>query len=293
MSRAERTGQVTPTGSWEMVTRAPDARLVPYVRRYVGYSEHTTAPIPRIEFPGPQVVVIFEFGPPVSVFMRPDVQVPSRYPGGFVAGVDDGPTMVTHGGYQRGLQLDLTPIGAHRLFGLPMSEITRRVVPFTDIWPREQHDLCDRLQEARDWDARFDLLDRVVGRRVIDTRRATDLVEWAVRRIEGSSGTMSMRALARELGYSQKHVIQLFHDQVGVPPKLLSRIVRFDRLVQHLRAGGAGSWADLALEFGYYDQAHLVRDVRQFTGLTPTGARGMLLTFGAGSEVNSVQERAS
>jgi AraC-like DNA-binding protein len=293
MTRAERMAQVSPAGSWEMVSREPHPALRRYVRRYVGYTERTSIPVPRVEFPGPQVVVIFEFGPPVSIFMRPDSPAAARYPGGFVAGIDDGPTVVAHDGYQRGLQLDLTPIGAHRLFGLPMSDIARRVLPLADVWPRNQHDLCDRLRDAPDWDARFDLLDRIVGARAVDSYRATDAIEWAVERIERSAGAVPMRTLARELGYSQKHVIQLFRDQVGVPPKLLARIIRFDRLVQHLRSGRAGSWADLALEVGYYDQAHLVRDVRQFTGLKPTNVRAMLLSFGAQPEVNSVQEDAS
>ena len=63
---------------------------------------------------------------------------------------------------------------------------------------------------------------------------------------------------------------------MGLPPKLLARIVRFDRLLRQLRTGAAMSWADLALECGYYDQAHLVREVRRFTGVTPTEARPLV-----------------
>jgi AraC-like DNA-binding protein len=74
-------------------------------------------------------------------------------------------------------------------------------------------------------------------------------VSWEVRRIEQSGGVLDLRMLARELGYSQKHVITMFRDQVGIPPKLLARIIRFHRLVKHLRNGGGGPWADLALEF--------------------------------------------
>jgi methylphosphotriester-DNA--protein-cysteine methyltransferase len=97
-------------------------------------------------------------------------------------------------------------------------------------------------------------LDDVLSERIVESRVQTSLVSWAVRRIEESGGAVDMRALARELGYSRKHVIDLFRDQVGLPPKLLARIVRFDRLVQHLKRGGSGTWAHLALEFGYYDQ---------------------------------------
>ena len=104
-----------------------------------------------------------------------------------------------------------------------------------------------------------------------------------MRRIEETGGAVEMRALARELGYSRKHVITLFRDHVGLPPKLLARIVRFDGLLRQLRTGAATSWADLALDCGYYDQAHLVREVRRFTGLTPTEARPWRRTSTASS----------
>ncbi|WP_437589881.1 hypothetical protein [Sorangium sp. So ce1000] len=53
--------------------------------------------------------------------------------------------------------------------------------------------------------------------------------------------------------------------------------MRFDRLVQHLKAGASGTWTELAQRFGYYDQAHLARDVKQFSGTTPTKARAALI----------------
>ncbi|HZN02192.1 MAG TPA: helix-turn-helix domain-containing protein, partial [Candidatus Polarisedimenticolia bacterium] len=143
--------------------------------------------------------------------------------------------------------------------------------------PARHRDLGLRLQEAGDWEARFDLLDDALADCLREADDRARVVSWAVRRIEETGGTLSMRALARELGYSGRHVVTLFRDQVGIPPKLLARIVRFHRLVQHVRRGTGGAWPDLALGLGFYDQAHLVRDVRQFTGVTPTEVRGMVV----------------
>jgi AraC-like DNA-binding protein len=91
-----------------------------------------------------------------------------------------------------------------------------------------------------------------------------------------------MGALARELNCRRKHLISLFRDQVGIPPKLLARLVRFDNVMRRARASASTPWAELALEHGYYDQAHLVRDVRRFTGLTPTRARASFVGDGLG-----------
>lgn len=262
---------------WEMALRPPAQSLRPHVLgEYVGYTEWTAGPSRRRELPSPAVVMVFEFGPPIRVYEGDDRRRCSSNRGGFVGGIGDEAVLCEHDGYQQGIQVNLTAIGARLLFGLPMSEVSGRIVSIRDLLPPRHRGLGERLQDLAAWDDRFDLLDAVLAERIAGARTETSVVSWGVRRIEETGGTIEMRALARELGYSRKHVIAMFRDQVGIPPKLLARIVRFDRLVRHLRRGGGGTWADLALEFGYYDQAHLVRDVRQFTGITPSEVRPLV-----------------
>ena len=257
-----------------MALRPPAAGLRPYVRGdYVGYTEWGGSPSRRREFPGPFAVMIFEFGPPIRIFEAGDRRRVSSHRGGFVSGLGEAFVVCEHDGFQQGLQVNLTAIGARLLFGVPMSELRGRVVPISDVLPVRHRRLGERMQDAAGWDERFDLLDCALAECIAGARIETSIVAWAVRRIEETGGAVEMRALARELGYSRKHVITLFRDHVGLPPKLLARIVRFDGLLRHLRTGAARSWADLALDCGYYDQAHLVREVRRFTGLTPTEAR--------------------
>ena len=262
---------------WDMALRPPDDRLRPYVRGdYVGYTEWAGSASRRREFPGPFAVMVFEFGPPIRIVEAGDPRRVSSHRGGFVSGLGDTFVVCEHDGFQQGIQVNLTAIGARLLFGVPMSELSGRVVSLPDVLPARHRRLGERMQDAAGWDERFELLDRALVDCMAGARVETSVVAWAVRRIEETGGTIEMRALARELGYSRKHVITLFRDQVGLPPKLLARIVRFDDLLRHLRAGAAGSWADLALECGYYDQAHLVREVRRFTGVTPTEARPLV-----------------
>lgn len=262
---------------WEMATRVPSERLQPYIHgEYVGYTERTDTPSRRREFAVPFVVLILEFGPPICVVPHGDPRLGARHTGGFVGGLDDSFAVCEHDGFQQGVQVNLTAIGARLLFGIPMSELSGRIVSIRDVLPVRHRNLGERLQDVSNWDARFDLLDCALADCLAEACEKTKIVSWAVRRIEQSGGALDVRALASQMGYSRKHVITMFRDQVGIPPKLLARIVRFHRLVKHLRHGGGGTWADLALEFGYYDQAHLVRDVRQFTGITPTEVRPLI-----------------
>ena len=266
----------TAEGRWEMATRPPSNYLRPYVRSLSGYLERATRPQRRPEFPVPHVVVVFEFSRPVCLWALGDHQRASRFPGGFVAGLDERSTLTEHDGFQHGLQVNLTPIGARLVFGVPMSELARRIVSVRDVLPK---DLTERLQELPGWAARFDLVERVLSERIGAASPDTAVAAWAFHRIEEARGAVDVRVVARELGYSHKHLIHLFRQHVGIPPKLLARIMRFDRLIQHLRRGATGTWADLSLEFGYYDQAHMARDVKEFTGVTPTRARAALADF--------------
>ena len=262
---------------WEIATRPPTPRLRAHVRDLLGYVEAAAGKLRRRELPGPQVALLLEFGAPIRIFAAGSDRLVSRYPGGFVAGMQDSFTLTEHDGAQSGLQVNLTPIGARLFFGVPMTELTGRVVGLRDLLPKEHQNLTTRLEELPSWDARFDLVERILVERLAEESLQIKVVAWAFRRIEASGGAIDVGALAREMGYSPKHVIDLFREHVGVAPKLLARIVRFDRLIQLIKAGASRLWVDLAIEAGYYDQAHLVRDVKQFAGTTPTDARAELV----------------
>jgi AraC-like DNA-binding protein len=271
---------------WEVATRPVEGALAPYVHEFAGYEETRDGALRRKELPRPRVVLILELGPRLAVGRAAPGSKAQRYAGGFVAGLDDAPTLTEHAGFQRGVEVNLTPIGARLFFGLPMSELAGRVVALPDLLPPEERDLAARLGELATWDARFDHLERVLRRRIAAARADTAVVAWALRAIEAGGGDVNITALARSLGYSPKHTIRLFREHAGVPPKLFARLVRFDRLVQRLKAGTPASWARLAGELGYYDQAHLARDVKQFAGTTPTGVKALLVDLtrlGAGA----------
>jgi AraC-like DNA-binding protein len=256
----------------EWASRTPCEPLRRHVRSIVGYDERCPVPQSRREFPEPWIVVIIEFGPALRVALGGDARSAARHPGGFVAGLGDRFAITEHEGRQRGVQVDLTPTGARRLFGIPMSELAGRIVALRDLLPAGQRALTERLSAAREWATRLDLVEEFLVGRMREVRLDTRRVDWALAQIESRGGILDVGWLARELGHSHKHLIALFRDQVGIPPKLLARLVRFERVRRAARADAAIGWAELALAHGYCDQAHLAREVKQLTGLTPTAA---------------------
>jgi len=263
---------------WEFAERRLAPALAPFVERMLGYQELSKAPAPMREFPQTFVVVIIEFGPPITVAPRGDPARTKRSLGGFVASLGDDFAEIQSSGLQQGVQVDLTPAGARRLFGLPLSELGGRIVALTDLFPTGYDELVERLADASNWELRLELVERFLVGRILDSSVDSCRTDWAQRRILAQRGALPLRALSSELGISHKHLISLFRDQVGVTPKLFARLVRFQAALRSACAHPELPWVDVALESGFCDQAHLAREMRHFTGLTPTAARELRLS---------------
>jgi len=257
---------------WEMASRPPNPALRRYVKSLVGYDEHSLGPQSQRQFPASYVVVIIDFGAPLQVTMGGDPRTTSTNAGGFVAALDDAYAITQHGGRQLGVQVDLTPTGARRLFGLPLSELSGRIVALDDLWPHDHARLCDSLANAENWALRLDLVEKEIGHRILASHLDSALVDWAVGQIETQYDTLKIGSLSKEIGCSPRHLISRFRDQVGVPPKQLARLVRFGRVTDDFRAAPNLRLSELAANHGFSDQAHLARDVKHFTGLTATEA---------------------
>lgn len=225
------------------------------------------------------VPLILNFGPSYRVLDPADLERSSEH-SSFVAGLGESYAVTESSGRALCVQINLTPLGARRVLGVPMHELANRVVPLADVLGPEVDRLEERLFETPDWDARLALCESVLAARLAAAPPPRADVAWAWRRIEETGGRIRIAALAEELRCSRKHLVTQFRSHVGLPPKTAARIVRFNRLLRLLANDGSGGWAELAQRCGYYDQAHLSRDVRQLAGCAPGElAREQQVTF--------------
>lgn len=255
---------------YEVATSPLPPRLAPFVSSWVGYREWSDAPVVRLEYPAGRAVLIFEIGAPIEIGAPGGAAGRfGRYRHGFFAGIDDAPTFTRFRGEQAGVQLNLTPRGAHAFAARPMHELARQVVDVTEL--SLPASLSSQLAEAPSRPARFAILARVLERRLLAAPPPSEIVRWALDRIDARGGAVRIDALAAELGYSRKHLHERFLREVGLAPKRYAEVRRFDRVLGRLRAGPLGSLgsstnlARLAAELGYADQSHLARDVRRFS----------------------------
>ena len=266
---------------WVSATRQIPPDLKPYIVDLNGYIEWGEGTVERREFAVPMIVVIFEFSPPLEIDLLGDSTKRVAHRGGFVAGPGTGFVDTRHYGYQEGVQVNMTPVGARLWFDVPMRELTGEMHAVSDVLPIGMHDMTERLHNLESWEARFDLVEAVMRERIAASTFQTDMVVWATERIVASGGRVRIGDVADRLGYSAKQLRVLFSEHVGIPPKLLAQIARFDRFAEFARSGRLPPLADLALELGYSDQAHMSREVKRFAGVPPSRMREVLLPFGA------------
>lgn len=167
------------------------------------------------------------------------------------------------------VQLRLAPLAAYTVLNVPARWLTGEAVDLVDVLGPSARRLAEQLREEVAWPRRFAMLDAFLLRRLNEGPQPTPEVRRAWHRIVTSAGAAPIGSIAREVGWSHKHLITRFKEQVGVAPKTAATIVRFERTMRRIEAEPEVHWGDVAAMSGYADQAHLIRDYRRFTGGTP------------------------
>jgi AraC-like DNA-binding protein len=162
------------------------------------------------------------------------------------------------------------PAGATGILGMPAGELADRVVELDALWGNAGFDLHNALLEAPTPDAKFAVLESFLLRLATRARARSPAISHALRWFTSEPTMTSIDSVANELGVSHKHLIQRFRDEVGLTPKRFCRIRRFRSVLQAIQNQHTVDWADLACACGYFDQAHFIREFRDFSGLNPS-----------------------
>jgi AraC-like DNA-binding protein len=253
----------------EWVTRLPVGGLRPFVDRYIGYRLSGFPSGLHRGLPSRYMTFIVSIGPAIDVVAQTDPrQAPDRY-GCVLSGLQTSPALIAHDGNQEGVAIELTPLGSRSLFAMPARAIWDLSVEFADVAGAAGLELWERLQATTGWEQRFRVCDDVLSRLAGEDEVAPELRHsWTA--LVASGGTISVRDLAAETGYSRQHLGRRFRSEFGLTPKLAARVVRFERARRMMQSVPSFvSISQVALSCGYYDQAHLYRDFADLAGCTP------------------------
>ncbi|MEF3304122.1 AraC family transcriptional regulator [Paenibacillus sp. GYB003] len=162
------------------------------------------------------------------------------------------------------------PGGLRPFIGMPAGELLNGHVPLEAIWGSAAGTLRDRLLECGTPAAMFRLLERTLLAAATRPPETHPAVAFALRQFECAPGGASVAAVIGQTGLTHKRLIELFRDEVGMTPQKMRRLFRFQKALQLMNGGDAAGWAELAVDCGCYDQAHFIKEFRDFSGFSPT-----------------------
>jgi AraC-like DNA-binding protein len=267
--------------SWRMMRLAPAAGLAGAIDGYCDYHETTRDFTERRELPHGEGVLIVNLGEPIEIVGGDARALRLKAGEAFFAGPHLRPAFSRSGGSQSGVHVYLPLSTLRRLIGAPMSEFVDRVAPLDALLGAGARDLGEALGGARDGRRRAALLDAVLAR-TLAARAPVDRCVGRALRLLRERPELDIAAIAREIGWSRKHLADRVRDAVGVGPRCFRRLLRFHSLIGAVGEEREPDWAGLAVDAGYCDQSHMIREFREFSGMSPTSYVARLLPGGGG-----------
>jgi AraC-like DNA-binding protein len=161
-----------------------------------------------------------------------------------------------------------------RLLSIPSSDFYNQVVPLDAVWGSHVTQLQERLWAVTTGRGKLRVLEtallQALQRGNEERFGLHGSVLYALQAFRHVPHIRTVNDVAKDAGLSRRRLSQLFREQVGMTPKLYCRLTRFRKVVRQIAAGGPIDWADLASAGGYFDQAHLAHEFRDFSGFSPS-----------------------
>ncbi len=152
---------------------------------------------------------------------------------------------------------------------MPLEELTDMVVDGELVLSNEILNMREEILSLPLVNEKFSFAETFLCKQFGRNFELNPFIDYAVNRIVQSPAKLSIEHLSHKVGYSQKHLIRLFKDHVGLTPKAFLKVERFQRTIQEIESAKSIDWLNLAMDTGYYDHAHFINDFKLFSGLTP------------------------
>jgi AraC-like DNA-binding protein len=162
------------------------------------------------------------------------------------------------------------PGGAFAFMAAPLQELRNAVVPLHALWGGIAREFRERLGEAESDHERFAIMERILLAQARNRLHRHPAVRYALREFTREPGAQVIARVANSVGLSQRRFVECFTREVGLTPKVFCRVRRFQAAIRQVHRTGCTDWSALALDCGYFDQAHFIHDFHAFSGLTPS-----------------------
>src|SRR5690348_10004389 len=215
----------------------------------------------------PKLIIPYEN----SLFSQADGSTSVSHEGGlYFVGNRDTQTLIHSTAQQTGfVVIEFSPHGAFPFFGLPMDKTTNGLFDAETLFGRWGRDAREALRNLEPVEEKVNFVQDQLVKLLRRNARQNPIVEFCVLALRLSNGRVAIRELERKTGYSRRYLDLLFNTHVGISPKVLAGIFRFQRFYRKWAQGLDYDVFKEDLYDYYYDQAHFIREFKKMTGYSP------------------------
>ncbi|MCO6478762.1 MAG: AraC family transcriptional regulator [Phaeodactylibacter sp.] len=250
----------------------PASPLRPYIREYhwIGSNSAQKEWLEEDGLPFLSSGLCFQFGEEEPIMItHEDIEKEALPPAHVLPPATRRFTVHFRGGQQM-LAAIFYPAAFFDFFGFPMGDFTNKTVPLDVTEGRKEFlELQSRLQEQVTPERQAKVLDAFFLKKLKNKKAGNSAIRRAIAAVTLNGGGIKLKGLSEESGVGPRQLRRLFDQYLGMPPRDFLRIYRFFRAYRALLGGRYHSLTKLAIETGYYDQAHFIHDFREFTGMSP------------------------
>jgi AraC-like DNA-binding protein len=249
----------------------PHPLLAPYIHTFVVFESPAGHPLTssRIIAPTGCAKIVLPYK---NDLQASNERLLQKHPEGKIQfiGISDEPIVVSSPEQASGtVIIELTSQGARRFTHFAMQEVTNLIFPFDTLFEKEGNRLQEQIGNAGTVLKKIDLLQAFLIKKMAAPTSSESVVDYAVGLIEQQEGRISIRELERRTGYSARYLNLLFQEHVGLSPKTLASVNRFQHFYHLWAKNPAPDFFKKDLYDFYYDQSHMIREFKRFTGFTP------------------------
>jgi AraC-like DNA-binding protein len=248
----------------------PSPALTPWIEHLWCLSDAPAHALEHILPMGTLELVINLHEDQFRIYPSSELATCARFPGAMVSGAYRRYFVIDTRVHASILGVHFRPGGAVPFLGSPAGLLADTHVALEALWGPDARELRERLCAKDSAAQRFQLLEQALLKRLARPFRPWPAASFA---LESLRRGCSVRGLAAELGLSERRLITLFTRYIGLTPKLFARIERFQCALALVQSNEDREWSALALDAGYYDQSHMIREFVAFTGFSPGALR--------------------
>ncbi|SHG57966.1 DUF6597 domain-containing transcriptional factor [Flagellimonas flava] len=218
--------------------------------------------------PDGKIEMAFIFGDDIKHYTTENEYV--LQPRAFVLGQTLEPFYIEPTGYVDSFSISFYPYGFANFVDVPLKTLANKETPIENLFGHETaKNLENQMVQAADTQERITIVEKFLLDRLNQTNTVDTIVKLTVEALLATKGNTSISNILKEDPSKRRQLERKFSEQIGISPKQLGKVIRLQSALKLLLSGEGESLTKIAYESEYYDQAHFIKDFKEFTGISP------------------------